>query len=270
MPTTSVEICNLALGHLGEAPIAAINDDNTRARACLKHYDTALEATLRSHRWNFAQSRKTIALDWKEFGDFEDGAGSVMTILQTAHGYSTGDTIRLKGLEGFNKDHVITVTGAGEYDLNGSVYANVSGFTLGYSLKVPAFGWSYQYTLPTDCLRVLEVNDSEQGDNRSPWIIESDFLLTNQDTCNLVYIAKITDVAKFDPLFVDAFALSLAVRLTESIRGATAKTEQLTAQYERITAPLARRVDSNEARRRKPLKPMNSLAIQARFRNVTG
>lgn len=269
MPTTSVEICNLALGHLGEATIAAINDDNTRARACNKHYDTALEATLRSHRWNFAQARiKVIPSDWVD-ATFANG-GAYVLVQKIAHGLVSGQRVSVKGTTSSNSTWEITVNDPDEFEL---LYSSGSSFpspvTAQYRLA-PAFGWEYRFTLPTDCLRVLEVNDSEQGDNRSPWIIEGDYLLTNQDTCNLVYIAKITDVAKFDPLFVDAFALSLAVRLTESIRGATAKTEQLTAQYERITAPLARRVDSNEARRRKPLKPMNSLAIQARFRHVTG
>lgn len=267
MPTTSVEICNLALGHLGEAPIAAINDDNTRARACNKHYDTALEATLRSHRWNFAQSRRVVTIPWQTMASVANSSGLVQ-VDKTDHGLTTGDRVQVKDTVFANGSFTVTVVNVDLFRLDSSVWS--SGVTAGSFVLAPAFGWGYRFTLPTDCLRVLEVNDSEQGDNRSPWIIEGDFLLTNQDTCNLVYIAKITDVAKFDPLFVDAFALSLAVRLTESIRGATAKTEQLTAQYERITAPLARRVDSNEARRRKPLKPMNSLAIQARLRNVTG
>jgi len=195
MPSNAVDICNIALGHLGEASIVAITDDNTRARACNKHYDTALESTLRSHRWNFAQKRIVVSKD----------------------------------------------------------------------ATAPAFGWSYRYALPADCLRVLEVNDSEQGANDAPWIIEGDFILTDSDECRLVYVSKIEDVTKFDPLFVDALALALAVRLTETIRGTTGKTSELTAQYERITAPLARRVDANEARRRKPLRPINSLAIRARF-----
>jgi hypothetical protein len=265
MPATAEDICNLALGHLGEAPIADIDDDNTRARACLKHYDPTLEAVLRSHRWNFAQRRFATAAQWQIFEDYEEGLNGEFVVIQPAHGYSTGDSIRIKGISTNNGVWVITKLTDDSYGLNGSVYSSTQGS--GSSVQVPAFGWGYRFTQPADCLRVLEVNDSEAGDNRNPWIIEGDFILTDQEECRLVYLAKVTDVTKFDPLFVDAFALSLAIRLTESIRGATAKTEQLTAQYERITAPLARRVDSNEARRRKPLKPMNSLAIQARLRN---
>jgi hypothetical protein len=264
MPATSVDICNLALGHLGEATIADIDDDNTRARACLKHYDTALEATLRSHRWNFAQARRVVDLPWQAMTSVANSSGLVQ-VTKTDHGLTTGDRVQVKDTVFANGSFPVTVTSSSVFTLTGSVWS--SGVTAGSFVLAPAFGWGYRFTQPTDCLRVLEVNDSEAGDNRNPWIIEGDFILTDQEECRLVYLAKVTDVTKFDPLFVDAFALSLAIRLTESIRGATAKTEQLTAQYERITAPLARRVDSNEARRRKPLKPMNSLAIQARLRN---
>ena len=81
---------------------------------------------------------------------------------------------------------------------------------------------------------------------------------------NLVYVARYTDATRFDPLFVDAFALALAVRLTESIRGTTEKTAALQSAYERIIAPLARRVDANEGRRRKGLLSLNSMFVRSR------
>jgi hypothetical protein len=193
MPS-EVDLCNQALGHLGEAPIVGLSDDNTRARACSRLYADTRDAVLRAHRWNFAQSRATLT------------AGTA-----------------------------------------------------------PAFGWSYSFPLPQDCLRVLEINDTEDGDNNEVWIVEGRNVLMHSAECRLVYVKRVTDTAQFDALFVDALTIMLAVKLSEVIRGATSKTEQLLTQYERITAPLARRVDANEGRRRKGMKPMNSLAIQARL-----
>lgn len=262
MPSNAVDICNIALGHLGEASIVAITDDNTRARACNKHYDTALESTLRSHRWNFAQKRGKVEMAWVDMSNVFNASG-VVAVDKSDHGVPDGSLVHIKGTTFSDGSFKAKVTTPDVFRLEGSTWR--AGMTVGsYSLG-PPFGWSYKYPIPADCLRVLEVNDSEQGANDAPWIIEGDFILTDSEECRLVYVSKIEDVSKFDPLFVDAFALALAVRLTETIRGTTGKTAELTAQYERITAPLARRVDANEARRRKPLRPINSLAIRARF-----
>lgn len=148
--------------------------------------------------------------------------------------------------------------------------------TLSRLADAPEFGWSYQYELPADCLRVLEVNGSEAGDVISDeYIIEGRLILTDADAVRLVYTRRITAVCDFDALFIDALAVKLAVVLSETIRGTTSKTADLAGMYERVTAPLARRVDANEGRRRKGLLSMNSLALRERgasgiFGNVPG
>lgn len=195
MATSSTEICNIALGHLGEARITSVNEDTVASRACALHYETTRDEVLRSHRWNFAQARAVLS-----------------AIAET-----------------------------------------------------PAFGWSYQYQLPADCLRVLEVNGSEAGDViSSEFIVEGRRILTNADEVRLVYGKRVTNVSEYDALFVKVFALKLAIALTETIRGTTGKTAELMQAYERVVAPLARRVDANEGRRRKGQLPMNSMAIRAR------
>lgn len=199
MPSSKTDICNLALGHLGEAPIISLDDDSLAARACALHYTQTRDQVLRSHRWSFAQTRVALA------------------------------------------------------PLEAS----------------PPFGWGYQFQLPVDCLRVLEVNKTEWGDwLDDQYIIEGRTLLTNDATVNLVYVQRIEDVSQLDALFVEAFAVKLAIVLSETIRGTTSKTAELAQMYERVTAPTARRVDANEGRRRKGLLPMNSLAIRARFSGV--
>jgi hypothetical protein len=196
MATSDTDICNLALGHLGEAAITSLDEDSAAGRACKLHYSITRDAVLRSHRWNFAQSRVTLS----QLAD------------------------------------------------------------------APAFGWSYQYELPADFVRALEYNDTEIGDMVSEeFVIEGRRILTDSPTVNLVYSRRVDNVAKYDPLFVEALAVKLAIILSEKIRGTTSKTADLTQAYERVTAPLARRIDSNEGRRRKGLLPLNSLAIRARY-----
>lgn len=189
MVTSPTDICNLALGHLGEARITSLDEDSVSARACTLHYNSVRDEVLRSHRWNFAQDRQVLS-----------------------------------ALE-----------------------------------ELPPFGWARQYELPADCLRVLEVNGSEAGDViSSEYIIEGRRILTNAEEVRLVYLRQVPDVSEFDALFVRALAVRLAIVLSETIRGTTQKTSELTQLYERVTAPLARRVDANEGRRRKGMLPLNS------------
>jgi hypothetical protein len=61
MATSETEICNIALGHLGEAPITSLDEDSKAGRACKLHYELTRDEVLRSHRWNFAKDRETLS-----------------------------------------------------------------------------------------------------------------------------------------------------------------------------------------------------------------
>ena len=56
-----VTLCNAALARLGEARIVDLLDDNVAARACHAMLPIARAEVLRSHRWNFATARATLA-----------------------------------------------------------------------------------------------------------------------------------------------------------------------------------------------------------------
>ena len=58
---SKISIINMALGWLGAPPIAALTEKRPEAIYASQYYDSALEQTLRDHRWNFAQRRKRLA-----------------------------------------------------------------------------------------------------------------------------------------------------------------------------------------------------------------
>jgi|TARA_R110000822_G_scaffold28102_2_gene83716 hypothetical protein len=62
MATSDVEICNLALTHLGEDSITALTENSKAGRLCNLNYVRLRNATLRSHTWNFAVKRAQLAL----------------------------------------------------------------------------------------------------------------------------------------------------------------------------------------------------------------
>jgi hypothetical protein len=130
----------------------------------------------------------------------------------------------------------------------------------------PLFGWDHAYELPSDYMRVCEVNESEHGDVVSDrFIIEGSSLLTNSDEVNLVYVYDCSNVDLFDPIFVKAFALKLAIELCDTLRGSSSQAEKLAVEYDRLTGPLARRIDANEGRRRKGPISRSSEFVRARL-----
>ena len=58
---TEVSICSNALRRLGDDPITSLTDDTERARLCNAFYVPARDLVLRSHPWNFAVTRATLA-----------------------------------------------------------------------------------------------------------------------------------------------------------------------------------------------------------------
>ena len=66
---------------------------------------------------------------------------------------------------------------------------------LAQDTATPAWGFSYQYTLPSDCLRVLQIKDYD-----ADYKIEGRKLLINEADVYLIYLAQITDVNELDVL----------------------------------------------------------------------
>lgn len=78
---------------------------------------------------------------------------------------------------------------------------------LAQSATTPDFEYDYQYPVPADFLKVLELYNSD-----SEYRLEDGNILIDDSTVYLRYTAQITAEAKFDVHFCHALALSLAYR----------------------------------------------------------
>lgn len=58
--SSKIEICNLALGFLGEPPIADMDEKTPSAEVCKLYFKPALSELLREHPWNFATAREKL------------------------------------------------------------------------------------------------------------------------------------------------------------------------------------------------------------------
>ena len=105
----------------------------------------------------------------------------------------------------------------------------------------PAFGFTYQYTFPSDCLRVLRPNDPTND-----WVIEGRKILSNDGpVLNVRYLADIDDTSQFDSNFYNVVAAALAVDLVEVLTQSNVKKQTLQKDYEDAVRA-ARRQDSIE------------------------
>lgn len=92
--------------------------------------------------------------------------------------------------------------------------------------------FQYQYTLPPDFLRLIQVNDYVEvvgfnpGRTRddSPYQLEGNRILTNYaPPLKIRYIADITDPTKYDSIFIEAFASQIAFECCETVTQSNAK-----------------------------------------------
>ena len=59
---SKLDICNIALAHLGQEPISSLGQEDERARRCALFYEPVRKEVLRTHNWAFAASQITLAL----------------------------------------------------------------------------------------------------------------------------------------------------------------------------------------------------------------
>ena len=133
----------------------------------------------------------------------------------------------------------------------------------------PAFGWTIQYQLPVDCLRVWQLNGYEDWEEPRPWEIEGRLLMTNEEVAEIKYVYRNVSEQEYDALFVMAFSAKLAANIAPSICGpVTSIGGAQLQQYMGILAPLARKADANESRRKIRLPWMESTLVKARFADI--
>jgi|TARA_Y100000296_G_C5157394_1_gene249900 hypothetical protein len=104
----------------------------------------------------------------------------------------------------------------------------------------PAWGYTYQYSLPSDCIRVLSIHDATIA-----YRIEGSKLHTDSGTIKLKYIQRPSDLTVLDANVVNLIGIRLAWELAEPL---TAKTALKTEMWQKFTLELAttRSMDATE------------------------
>lgn len=89
----------------------------------------------------------------------------------------------------------------------------------------PLFDWEKQFQLPSDCLRVLRVND-----DYAKWSQEGDKILTNDTSCKIKYISRVAE-SMFDSSFVEVLAFRMALDMCYTLTQNATREQVIQAQY---------------------------------------
>lgn len=82
--------------------------------------------------------------------------------------------------------------------------------------NTPAFEYTYEYDIPSDCLRILD----EQLDYTSAkpdWVVEGRKILSDESTVEIRYIFRQDDPSTWSPTFAEAFAWRLAYKIAYAL-----------------------------------------------------
>ncbi len=120
--------------------------------------------------------------------------------------------------------------------------------TLSESADAPDFEWNTQFDLPNDFLRFKSFysgNNTRLQTYTRGFAIEGNKLLTDEDTCEIRYIKKVTNPAEFDPLFIEVLVIQLAIKLVMSLAGDRLLRRELIEEM-RLVLPAVRTMDRQE------------------------
>ena len=119
--------------------------------------------------------------------------------------------------------------------------------TLSQDDSTPDFEWDFQYPLPDDFMAMKSIFEGRFSRiNFRNIALEGDLLLTNEDTMEIRYIKKVTDVSKFDSLFVKVLVLLLADVLLGPLAGGDPRIQKKIDDALDKLMPAVRALDGQE------------------------
>lgn len=134
------------------------------------------------------------------------------------------------------------------------------------STTAPAFGWSYQFPLPTNYIQVLEANDVDLSlYEPEDFVIEDGHVLSDATTCKIRYVYFNDNAATFPEDFVEALSCWLGSKIAVPLTGNPGLKGQLLEEFEALQKPRASRQNGNESRDKRRYKPFESDLVRARY-----
>lgn len=136
--------------------------------------------------------------------------------------------------------------------------------SLAKDATAPAWGFTAQFTLPADCLRLLYIIDYD-----SNYKVEGRKILSNTSTMKILYISRVTDPNQYDELLRETLSAALAADIAYGITSSNPVSEKMNILFQDKLRD-ARFVDATEGQNNAPDLGMTdaidaSTFINARF-----
>lgn len=220
---SEVEICNLALSHLGDrATVASIDppEGSAQAEHCARYYPVARDSLLEMHTWNFATRRTTLAQVTMPFSQWQFAYPMPADCLS-----------------------VIAILPPGASD--------------DYTAPIPT-----SYTQGGIPLAAQGVNTPQpyvcEVDGQGNRLI-----YTNVEGALVRYIALVTNTTNFTPLFVQALSWHLAAMLAGPILKGEAGAAQARTCEQMASYYLGKAINSDSRQREvRPLHTVSWMAAR--------
>jgi len=106
----------------------------------------------------------------------------------------------------------------------------------GDPVKTSSYGYAYQYQLPSDNLRFLDLNGEPWKNKQKELSIEGSVLYTNDSAAYVRYIAWISNTEEWDVLLAEAVAIKIGSRIARRITKDGMSGEQFEGLYQKAIA----------------------------------
>lgn len=105
------------------------------------------------------------------------------------------------------------------------------------SLPVNEWGYNYRAALPSDCLKVVRVNDYwkdralENTLTEPRYSVEGRYILSNDGTLNLIYISNAFDIKHASPSFIEVLVAAIAIEICRRLTASNTLLQTVAALY---------------------------------------
>lgn len=207
---SEVDICNLALAHLGDnATVSSINppEGSAQAEHCQRFYPMARDTLLEMHPWGFATKRTTLALlgsNWPEWKYCYQAPNDMLNVLA-----------------------VLADDAANDYSVPiPQPYSNIATVNAGQGMYTP---------------QPFSMETLEDG---------TQVVYTDVENAVMRYTGYVTDTTQFSPLFTDSLSWLLASMLAGPIMKGDAGAAMSQNLYKVFLNQLSRATTSDANQRR--------------------
>lgn len=245
--TGEEQIYNLALGLLGEYNVVEGQTSTKQYKLCDRFYDQARKRTLRAHPWNEAIARKVVPEDtYSPVFEFDKRYARPTDALKVLSISQYGIDLTLWQTE---RDYIVT---------------NISDTP--QTWKADEKYTAGEYVTLDDITYECLVSNTSSSLN-SPDIDAVTWSSTGADlgVVYMRYIYDNVDTTSYSSDLENAIALQLAILVSTGLINDVKTKQSLIQEFEQITMPKARSVDSQEG---KPRKYSNSSWNRSRSSGV--